>query len=141
MEDIRSVLSQYQTKAKKDVETEKTNSGPAAIPTVSEIPDVFFDVILKNYKLTRQDISLLMYLYRQVWCRPNLYKSHGIGPLQSYADICSVLGISLDEFNHSLRTLQNYGFLETVRAGQYFVHKFFTQELDQKYGQNYDSFF
>ena len=141
MEDIRSVLSQYQSKAKKDTDTQKTNAGPAEQATLSEIPDVFFDVVLKNFKLTRQDISLMMVLYRQVWCRPNLYKSHGIGPLHSYADICTFLGLTHDEFNSGLRNLQNYGFLETVRAGQYFVRKFFTEELDTKFGQNYDSFF
>ena len=141
MEDIRSVLNQFHAKTKKDPEAQKSPASPVETASSSEIPDVFFDSILKTYKLNRQEISLLMYLYRQVWCRPNLYKSHGIGPLHSYTDICTLLGISLDEFNHSLRTLQNYGFLETVRAGQYFVRKFFTEELDTKFGQNYDSFF
>jgi DNA-binding MarR family transcriptional regulator len=106
----------------------------------SEIPDVFFDEILRKFKLNRQEISLLMFLYRQVWCRPNLYKSHGIGPLNSYAEVCTNLGITPEELGTYLRVLEKFGFIETVRAGQYFVRKFFTEALDQQYGQDYDEF-
>lgn len=141
MEDIRSVLSQFHSKKRRGDEVEKSGIGPSAVASSSEIPDVFFDEILQKFKLNRSEISLLMYLYRQVWCRPNLYKSHGIGPLNSYADLCTILGITPEELGQYLRNLEKFGFIETVRAGQYFVRKFFTEALDKQYGQNYDEFF
>lgn len=141
MGDIRSVLSQFHTKKKNESKpVQKSGVGPVTGASTSEIPDVFFDVILQEYRLTRQEIALLMLLYRQVWCRPNLYKSHGIGPLNSYADLCAVLGISPEQLGTELRALENYGLIETVRSGQYFVRKFFTEALDTQYGQNYDEF-
>jgi len=141
MEDIRSVLSQFNPKKKRSEDLQKATLGPVKLASSSEIPDVFFDVILQKFKLNRHEITLLMFLYRQVWCRPNLYKSHGIGPLNSYSELCVNLGITSEELGTYLRVLENYGFIETVRSGQYFVRKFFTEELDQQYGQNYDEFF
>ncbi|HXH73620.1 MAG TPA: hypothetical protein VNJ08_01545 [Bacteriovoracaceae bacterium] len=140
MEDIRSVLSQF-NKKKQEKNVEKSVVGPPDLASTSEIPDLFFDNILHSFKLTRSEILLLMYLYRQVWCRPNLYRSHGIGPLNSYADLSLILGLSSDELVHHMHSLENYGFIETVRSGQYFVRKFFTEEFDAKYGQDYDQFF
>lgn len=142
MEDIRSVLSQFHSKKKSAGSAVQTAEvDPSENPSSSEIPDIFFDLILQKYKLTRQEIALLMVLYRQVWCRANLYKSHGIGPLNSYLDLASLIGLTSDEIVHNLRAVENYGFIETVRSGQYFVRKFFTAELDRKYGQNYNDFF
>lgn len=142
MEDIRSVLSQFNARKKRDNEdTQKSGVRPASIASSSEIPDVFFDVVLQKFKLNRFEITLLMYLYRQVWCRPNLYKSHGIGPLNSYTEMGANMGISTDELSTHLRSLEMLGFIETVRSGQYFVRKYFTEELDAQYGQNYDEFF
>lgn len=71
----------------------------------------------------------------------NLYRAHGIGPLNSYADLSVSLNMSREELVTHIRALETYGFIETVRAGQYFVRKFFTEELDRKYGQDYDEFF
>lgn len=141
MEDIRSVLSQFRTKKKDSPDVQKSGLKPIKTPMNSEIPDVFFDIILKEYKLTRQEIVLLMYLYRQIWCRPNLYKSHGIGPLNSYSELSTVLGLTTEELGSYLRVLENYGLLETVRSGQYFIRKYFTEDLDRQFGQNYDEFF
>lgn len=142
MEDIRSVLSQFHTKKKtSDSKVEKAQVGPGSNPTISEIPDVFFDLVLQKFKLNRQEIALLMYLYRQVWCRANLYKAHGIGPLNSYADLALLLGVTVDEIVHHIHSLENYGFIETVRSGQYFVRKYFLEELDRQFGQTYNDFF
>ena len=141
MEDIRSVLSQFRTKKKDSPDVQKSGPKPTKTPMNSEIPDVFFDVILKEYKLNRHEIALLMYLYRQIWCRPHLYKSHGIGPLNSYTELSTILGISTEELGNYLRALENFGLLETVRSGQYFIRKYFTEELDLQFGQNYDEFF
>lgn len=142
MEDIRSILSQFHSKkgAKGD-EVQKSVTRPVAEASSSEIPDLFFDEVLQKFKLSRLEIIVLMFLYRQVWCKPNLYKSHGIGPLNSYAEMASWLQISTEEVSQNLRSLENYGFIETVRSGQYFVRKYFTEELDIKYGQDYNQFF
>ncbi len=141
MEDIRSVLSQFRSKKKDGPDVQKSGLKPHKTPINSEIPDVFFDVILKDFKLNRQEISLLMFLYRQVWCRPNLYKSHGIGPLNSYTELCTNLRFTTEELGSFLRALENFGLIETVRSGQYFIRKYFTEELDRQFGQNYDEFF
>ena len=142
MEDIRSILSQFHSKKKGGTtEVQKASTGPHAEASVSAIPDVFFDEVIHKIKLSRNEIGLLMFLYRQVWCRPNLYKSHGIGPLNSYLEMASHLHVSHEELVQQLRTLETYGFIETVRSGQYFVRKYFTEELDIKYGQDYDLFF
>ena len=144
MEDIRSILSQFNTKKKKKTavaEIQKSGTGPHAEASVSAIPDLFFDEVLQKVKLSRHEIALLMFLYRQVWCRPNLYKSHGIGPLNSYSELAQFLQVTTEELAQELRTLETYGFIETVRAGQYFVRKYFTEALDIKYGQDYDQFF
>jgi DNA-binding transcriptional ArsR family regulator len=142
MEDIRSVLSQFHSKKKRAAgDVQKSTVGPHAKASSSEIPDVFFDDILQKIKLNRPEISLLMLLYRQVWCKPNLYKSHGIGPLNSYAELSSTLNLTHEELSYHLRALENYGFIETVRSGQYFVRKYFTEEFDTMFGQDYDQFF
>ena len=143
MEDIRSVLSQFNAKKKQDnpQDIQKSGVGPDKTPSCSEIPDVFFDVILQKFKLNRSEITLLMFLYRQVWSRPNLYKSHGIGPLNSYTELSAHLGMTTDELTSFLRSLETLGLIETVRAGQYFVRKYFTEALDIQFGQNYDEFF
>jgi hypothetical protein len=141
MEDIRSVLSQFNAKKKKESFSDKSGVRPSQPATYSEIPDLFFDTILQKFKLNRHEILLLMYLYRQVWCRPNLYKAHGIGPLNSYTELCSLLGTTPDQLGTDLRALENYGLIETVRSGQYFIRKYFTEALDTQYGQKYDEFF
>jgi DNA-binding transcriptional ArsR family regulator len=142
MEDIRSVLTQFKTKTKNDGrEVQKASVGPLKEASSSEIPDVFFDVVIQKFRLNRLDIAVLMYLYRQVWCRPNLYKSHGIGPLNSYAEMSTFLGVSHEELAQHIRALENFGLVETVRSGQYFVRKYFTPELDADFNQNYDEFF
>lgn len=143
MEDIRSVLSQFHSKKKRQnsPEVRAGEARPLGTAQTSEIPDLFFDEILKTHKLSRHEIALLMYLYRQVWCRPNLYREHGIGPLNSYNDLAHDLSVSVEELGNCLRSLENYGFIETVRSGQYFVRKYFTENFDESYGQSYNDFF
>lgn len=142
MEDIRSILSQFHSKKnKKPSDVQKAKAGPETSASSSEIPDLFFDEILYKFKLTRSEITLLMFLYRQTYCRPNLYKTHGIGPLNSYNEMAQYLHFTQEELAQHLRSLENYGFIETVRSGQYFVRKYFTEDLDIKYGQDYEQFF
>ena len=138
MEDIRSLLSMYRARAGKDDPPVVDHHIVTEVPTVSEIPDVFFDEVLPQVKISRTEIALLMLLYRQVWCRPNLYRSHGIGPLNSYQEIGRTLHLGQEELIHAIRTLENLGFIQTIRAGQYFVRKFFTEQNDRKFGQQYE---
>jgi hypothetical protein len=139
MEDIRSVLSQFNTKKRK-TGTQKSADGPQAEASTSVIPDLFFDEVILKFKISRQEIAILMCLYRQIWARPNLYRSHGIGPLNSYQNLATTLHLSTDELSQGLRSLENLGLIETVRSGQYFVRKYFTEEFDNKFGQDYDEF-
>jgi DNA-binding MarR family transcriptional regulator len=142
MDDIRIILSKFHSKKKlRDSEVQKSGTGPSLEALTSSIPDLFFDEILHRYKLTRQEIILLMYLYRQVWARANLYKTHGIGPLNSYVELAAALHFTQEELSQNLRSLENYGLIETVRSGQYFVRRYLIEEFDQKYGQDYDEFF
>lgn len=109
-------------------------------PTSSDIPDLFFDEILVVFKLSRVEIMVLMYLYRKVWCKPNLYKKYGISQLLSHADMVNSLNTSIEDIYQSLRKLEELGFIGTIRSGQYFVRKYFTRENDEKYEQTYDDF-
>jgi DNA-binding transcriptional ArsR family regulator len=113
---------------------------PSVAATSSEIPDLFFDKILVEFKLPRIEIMVLMYVYRQVWCRPNLYKIHGISQLLSYTEMGKVLHLEIEEIYQALRRLEEHGFVATVRSGQYFVRRYFTQDLDSEFGQTYDDF-
>lgn len=137
MEDLRSILSSHQVKSKVDATKDHVESSGASS---SEIPDLFFDEVLIRYKLTRIEILLLMYLYRLTWCRPNLHKKFGIAPMVSHAELSELLEINSKELHQHLRSLESFGFIETIRAGQYFVRKYFTEENDKKYGQSYDNF-
>lgn len=108
--------------------------------TSSEIPDIFFEEILPHVKLSRNDISILMYLYRRVWCRPNLYREYGISPMLSLAEMAKVLNVTIEELYQSFKHIEDFGFIGTIRSGQYFVRKYFMRELDEKFGQTYDDF-
>lgn len=139
MEDIRSILNHHLPK--KHVDKSRPNKSPKPKKaSMSEIPDLFFDDILVKFRITRIEIMVLMYLYRIVWCRPNLHKDYGIGPIISYADLAQGLEVTLDELHTALRKLEAMEFIETVRSGQYFVRKYFTKENDEVYGQRYDDF-
>jgi hypothetical protein len=139
MDDLRSILS---THHRKGISSDEVKDEPVKrdVASTSEIPDVFFDNILLHYKLNRIEICLLMDLYRGCWCKPNLHKKYGIGPFVSHAELASKYDLTLDGLSKSLRVLEDFGFIETIRAGQYFVRKYFTEELDLYYGQTYDNF-
>ena len=137
MVDLHSILASHKQKG---VTEEASESTPPNFPTASEIPDVFFDSILIDYKLSRVDIVVLIYLYRKVWCRPNLYQKHGISQLMSLTDMVNQLDTKIEDVHNCIRKLENFGFISTIRVGQYFVRKFFSKELDDFYGQTYDDF-
>lgn len=138
MEDVRSIIMQHIPK--KSTPAGSNREPHVKVATTCEIPDIFFDEILIEYKLSRVEILVLMLLYRQVWYRPNLYKEFGIGPVQTYQDMASGLQVPLEVLQQTLRVLENHGFIETIRAGQYFVRKYFTTENDARFGQSYNDF-
>lgn len=138
MVDLHSILNDHRSRA-----NSASNLGGAKTslsPSVSKIPDVFFDEILVEYKLNRSEIQLLMFLYRRVWCRPNLHKIFGISPLLSLKEIEAFLKIPMQDLFNALQKLEGFGFISTIRSGQYFVRKYFSKELDEKFGQTYDDF-
>ncbi len=138
MVDIQSILAGHRPRNPR--KAHKDEDGKKKLPSYSDIPDLFFDQILPDFKLSRLEISVLMYLYRRVWCRPNLYKEYGISQLMSYTEMAQFLKLEMEEVYQSLRKLENYGFITTIRSGQYFVRKYFSRENDEKHGQTYDDF-
>jgi hypothetical protein len=142
MDELHSILQGHKSR-----HPQNYHQGPgpkSSLPpdhaTESVIPDLFFDRILVEYKLTRTEVLVLMYLYRSVWCRPNLHKVHGISGLLSHTEMGKNLGLTIDEIYHSLRKLEEYQFISTIRMGQYFVRRYFTKEFDEYYQQSYDDF-
>src|SRR5690554_2244544 len=125
MEDLRTILSSHQTKidkTKEDAAREPTEISGASF---SEIPDLFFDEVLIQFKLSRVEIALIMYLYRITWCRPNLHRKHGIAPMVSHAQLAAFLELETNDLHSHIRNLEAFGFIETIRSGQYFVRKYF----------------
>jgi DNA-binding MarR family transcriptional regulator len=138
MEDLRSILTSHHSKHGPESATNEYLKDRYA--TTSEIPDLFFDDILVKHKLNRIEILLLMYLYRLTWCKPNLHRKYGIAPIISHSDVAENLDINIEIFHQSIRNLESFKFIETIRSGQYFVRKYFTEEYDKQYGQTYDNF-
>ncbi len=138
MEDIQSILSSHNRRILPENSDESEKK--VYSPTSSKIPDLFFDEILVDYKLTRSDVLVLMFLYRITWCKPNMNSTYGIAPIISHQATYESMDIESDVFLQSIQRLETYGFIETIRSGQYFVRKYFTEENDRKYGQTYDDF-
>lgn len=141
MEEVRSIIATYDKNS-----LIKSGHDPSKKPkkleaSYSDIPDVFFDEVLVQNKLKRSEVLLLMYLYRITWCRSNIHQKHGISPLVDYEEVSAKLAMSIPEFHQVIHSLSAYGFIEVIRAGQYFVRRYFLKELDLRYGQTYDDFF
>jgi hypothetical protein len=138
--DLHSILASHHPKTKE--EKKQSTHGPVHRhpPSMAEIPDLFFDEILVKFKLNRLEIIVLMYFYRHVWCRPNLYEMYGIGQVLSLTHVAEQLGVTAEELLTTIRKLESMQFIQTIRSGQYFVRKYFTEELDHLYGQSYDHF-
>ena len=138
MVDIHTIINDHKSK--------KTSRGRADVhrefsgPIVDTIPELFFDQILILFKLSRIETLVLAYLYRKVWCRHNPHREFGISQLLSHTEMAKSLDLSMDEVHPALRKLEEYGLISTIRSGQYFIRKYFTQENDEKFGQNYDDF-
>ena len=140
MEDLQTILSSHHSKTGNTTANAVKAVNNEVKATTSEIPDLFFDEILIQVKLTRTEILLLMYLYRITWCKPNLHRKYGIAPMVIHKEIAENLDVNNEVLHQTLRRLEGFNFIETIRAGQYFVRKYFTEENDRKYGQTYDNF-
>lgn len=138
MEDIQVVLSSHSKRAVTDSPNDSEKKVFA--PTSSKIPDLFFDEILVDYKLSRPEVLILMYLYRLTWCKPNINSVYGIAPIISHKMTAENMELEVETLLQSIKKIETYGFIETIRSGQYFVRKFFTEENDKKYGQTYNDF-
>lgn len=140
MVDLQSILAEHRSKKKAENSNNKGGGGILHKPTSSEIPDVFFDKIIVDYKLSRIEILVLMYIYRRVWCFPNLHRSHGISQMMSHTEMARNLGLAIDDVYSALRKLEEYDMIRTIRAGQYFSRRFFSKEMDEAFEQTYDDF-
>ena len=139
MVDLHSILAEHRTKGKAD-EHHEVGDNHEHGPSTSEILDIFFDKIIVDYKLSRMEILVLMYIYRRVWCFPNLHRSHGISQMMSHTEMAKNLGLAIEDIYSALRKLEEYDFIRTIRAGQYFSRRFFSKELDTSFDQTYDDF-
>lgn len=140
MVDLRSILTEHRSKIKGDDSHDSSGAEHQIASSTSDIPDVFFDKIITDYKLNRIEIIVLMYIYRRVWCFPNLHRSHGISQMMSHTEMAKKLGVAIEDVYSALRKLEEYDFIRTIRAGQYFSRRFFSKALDDEFGQTYDDF-
>ncbi len=146
MVDLHSILKSHHpttNRPKRECEKEEVivdNGNSEKLPEYCEVPSVLFDEVLVKYKLTRVEILVLVFLYRKVWEKSNLNEKYGIGPVLSHTEMAKRLNVSLHDIYTSLRKLEELNFISTIRSGQYFVRKYFTEELDKKFCQNYDNF-
>lgn len=138
--DLITIRTSNEPKEKRDKDHKAQGSPRKIGPTTSEIPDLFFDEILVNFKLGRNSILVLMFLYRQVWCRPNVYKIYGVNQIFPLLEMAQKIGLSLEEVQVTISDLESLNFIETFRTGQFFVRKYFTEENDLLYGHSYDDF-
>ena len=139
MDELQAILADHRPRFRESHHDPK-GTGQTPVASVSEIPDIFFDDILVKFRLSRIEIVVLMYIYRRVWCWPNLHKAYGISPLLSYQQMSKDMGITPEENQAALLKLQEFGLIQIMRAGQYFVRQYFTKELDDYYQKNYDDF-
>lgn len=139
MVDLQSILAEHRSKKVLDNSNNK-DGGAVSQPTSSEIPDIFFDKVIIDFKLNRIEILVLMYIYRRVWCFPNLHRSHGISQMMSHTEMAKNMGLAIEDVYSALRKLEEYDMIRTIRAGQYFSRRFFSKKLDEAFDQTYDDF-
>ncbi len=141
MVDLQSILQGHRSKSiQKDVHDKGGDETLKLKPTLAEIPDLFFDRIIVDYKLSRIEILVLMYIYRRVWCYPNLHREHGISPMMSHSEMAKTLHLPIEDVYSALRRIEEHEFIKTIRAGQYFVRRYFTKLNDEDLGQTYNDF-
>ena len=136
--DIHSVLQNHLVK--QTVENSFPEEKKDSLVSESLIPDVFFDDILSQYKLNRMEIMLMMFLYRKTWCGEQPYQKYGVSPAITHTEMAKIQGLEREDVYRVMRKLEFLALIEPVRNGQYFVRRYFTENLDEKYGQIYKQF-
>jgi DNA-binding MarR family transcriptional regulator len=140
MVDLKSILAEHRSRPKSHEVVDRDEDIGKRSLNSSEIPDLFFDNVIVDYKLSRIEILVLMYIYRRVWSPANLYRSHGISQMMSHTEMAKNLGLVIEDVYSALRKLEEYDFIRTIRAGQYFSRRYFTKKFDDLNSQNYDDF-
>jgi hypothetical protein len=125
MVDLQSILAEHRSKIKGDSSHNRSGVGTVHKPTSSEIPDIFFDKIIVDYKLSRIEILVLMYIYRRVWCFPNLHRSHGISQMMSHTEMAKNIGVAIEDVYSALRKLEEYDMIRTDQGRPIFFTSFF----------------
>lgn len=140
--DLQSILAEHRSKSKADHTAHEKGGGDGIQlhSSASEIPDIFFDKIIVDFKLSRIEILVLMYIYRRVWCFPNIHRTHGISQMMSHTEMAKNLGLAIEDIYSALRKLEEYDMIRTIRAGQYFSRRYFSKEMDLEFKQVYDDF-
>ena len=106
MTEIRQVLEKIPPKKSEDaLNSESKISDNFSEIVFIDIPEVFFEEILERFSLSRNEIRVLMYLYRQVWCYPNLYEKYGISHLNDLLDLSKKFNLSYNDLHKTLKNL------------------------------------
>ena len=140
VDDLQSILQLHRSKSNVNEIVSSGGESKDSHPNSSEIPDVFFDKVVIDFKLSRIEILVLMYIYRRVWCYPNLHRDYGISPMMSHTEMAKVLHLPIEDVYSALRRLEEHEFIKTIRAGQYFVRRYFTKANDEELDQSYSDF-
>lgn len=140
MVDLHSILTEHRSKEQAPTPEQVKAEVEKSREIYLEIPELFFTEIIVKYKLNRIDILVLIYIYKYVWCYSNINKAHGISPLLSHTEMSQILSLTTEEIYSSLRKLEEFDFIKTIRSGQYFVRKYFSKEMDELKHMRYDDF-
>lgn len=134
--DLKSILNDHKSKHASSLASTDNHRLESSF---SLIPDVFFDDVLVKFKLTRLEILALVYLYRKAWAPTNVDRKYGMTPHLDYKIFSQKLEIESEHLMQTLRKLEEFGFVQKMNHDLYFVRKYFTEELDKRYGQNYEN--
>lgn len=134
--DLKSILNDHKSK---NANLSASMDSHRLESSFSFIPDIFFDDVLVKFKLTRLEILALVYLYRKAWAATNVDRKYGMTPHLDYKIFSQKLEIEPEHLMQTLRKLEEFGFVQKMNHDLYFVRKYFTEELDKRYGQNYEN--
>ena len=139
MTEIRRVLEKFPSKkeltssSNENVSNELNNEC-----TFIDIPEVFFTDVMERIALNRNELRVILYLYRQIYCYPNLYEKYGISQLNDLLELSKYFKLNYNELHKILKSLESYELIQTIRSGQYFIRRYFFTEYDEFFGQVYD---
>ena len=139
MTEIRRVLEKFPSKKElTSSSNENLSSDLSNECTFIDIPEVFFTDVIERIALNRNELRVILYLYRQIYCYPNLYEKYGISQLNDLLELSKYFKLSYNELHKVLKSLESYELIQTIRSGQYFIRRYFLAEYDEFFGQVYD---